>query len=286
MPLIECFDVGGTSIRGAIIEDEKILFQKTIPSTQEGFPALISLIKNLSNEIRAEAKRARVDYTVIGLPGPVQGDILLNSSPLGILSSESLKPLVHLFSNPVKIENDLKLAVKAEYFRGQGKGLDSFYVLTFSTGMGAGLVWNKNHVEGTMGEFGHIILDVQPNSPACVLNHRGCWFSFSSGKGIQSLSGKPSEDIFVLAQKGDAFAKSIIQKSRAANAHGIGTMLNAFAVEKIIVMGSIGLMQFSHIIPRAEEIAPFTIHPVPEIVPTSLGDDIGLWGAYYSGINE
>ncbi len=286
MSLIECFDVGGTSIRGAIIEDEKILSRKTISSTQTGFPALVSFIKNLSSEIRSEAKRAHVDCTVVGLPGPIHENILLNSGPLGILSSTALTPLINAFSNPVKIENDLKLAVKAEFFRDQGKGLDSFYLLAISTGMGAGLVWNKNIVDGTMGEFGHIILDAQANAPVCTLNHKGCWFSFSSGKGIQSLSGKSPEDFFALVKKGDEKAKLLVQKSRAANAHGLGTMLNVFAVQKIIIMGSLGMSQFAEIIPSEKEIQPFTLHPVPPIVPTQLGDDIGLWGAYYSGVSE
>ena len=188
--LIECFDVGGTSIRGAIIENEKILAKKIIPSTQAGFPSLVLLIKNLSTEIRGAAKKTSVECTVIGLPGPIQGNILLNSGPLGILSSISLESLIRAFPNPVKIENDLKLAVKAEFFLGYGKGLDSFYLLAISTGMGAGLVWNKTLVEGTMGEFGHMILDTYSGAPACVLDHKGCWFSFSSGKGIQMQTEK------------------------------------------------------------------------------------------------
>ena len=207
MPLIECFDVGGTSIRGAIIENEKILAKKIIPSTQAGFPSLVLLIKNLSTEIRGAAKKTSVECTVIGLPGPIQGNILLNSGPLGILSSISLESLIRAFPNPVKIENDLKLAVKAEFFLGYGKGLDSFYLLAISTGMGAGLVWNKTLVEGTMGEFGHMILDTYSGAPACVLDHKGCWFSFSSGKGIQMQTEKvfnhliSPEEVFALAKK-------------------------------------------------------------------------------------
>lgn len=285
MSLIECFDVGGTSIRGAMIENEKILFQKTIPSTQNGFSALVSLIKNLSNEIRSGAQKSNVDCTVIGLPGPIQENILLNSGPLGILSPTPLNPLLEAFPNRVKIENDLNLAVKAEFFRGQGMGLDSFYLLAISTGMGAGLVWDQKVVEGTMGEFGHMILDAQPTAPACALNHRGCWFSFSSGKGIHSLSGKSPEEVFSHAKSGDEKAKLIIAQARAANAHGLGTMLNVFAVQKIIIMGSVGVSQFAEVIPTQKEIQPFTLHPIPPIVSTKLGDDIGLWGAYYSGVS-
>lgn len=285
MPLIECFDVGGTTIRAALIENEKILVKKTIPSTPDGFEKLVFLFQNLSHEIRSEAQRTSVDCTVIGLPGPIKENVLLNSGPLGILSPTSLGPLIHSFPNLIRVENDLKLAVKAEFFRGQGKGLDSFYLLTLSTGMGAGLVWNKNLVEGTMGEFGHMILDTHSDAPACVLNHRGCWFSFSSGKGIQSLAGKSPEDVFALAKSGDENARQIISQSRAANAHGIGNMLNAFSVDKIIIMGSIGILQFAEIIPSKKEIQPFTLHPIPPIVPTQLGDDIGLWGAYYSGVS-
>jgi len=284
MPLIECFDVGGTSIRGAIIENENILVKKTIPSVSGNFSALISVIQQLSHEIRGLAKKETVDGTIIGLPGPIRGNVLLNSGPLGITSSVSLGPLLQAFPNLVKIENDLKLAVHAEFFRGQGNGLDSFYLLAISTGMGTGLVWNKKIVSGTMGEFGHVVLDAKPAAIPCVLPHRGCWFAYSSGKGIEMQSSHSSKDVFLLAKNGDEKSKKIIAAARAANAHGIGNMLNVFAVQKIIIMGSLGLSQFEEIIPTEQEIQPFTLHPIPPIVPSLLGDDVGLWGAYYFGV--
>ncbi|MFH0970422.1 MAG: ROK family protein [Candidatus Diapherotrites archaeon] len=292
MPLIEGFDIGGTSIRAALIRNEKMIAKKTIPSTKEGHEKLFSTIQILSKEIRSSLVDEKVDYTVIGLPGPTQDRVLLNSATLGIASPVSLEPLFHFFPNPLRFENDMKLAVKAEYFHEQGKKQDSFYVLTFSTGIGAGLVWNKKVLEGTMGEFGHIILNTHTKSPACSLGHTGCWFAYSSGFGIQKRAEKEMNqslstiDVFSLAKEGNAIASSIISDARRANAQGIGTMLNVFAVERIVVMGSIGLSQFTEIIPTVKEIQPYTIHPIPSIIPTSLGDDIGLWGAYYSGVSS
>ncbi|MEK6902868.1 MAG: ROK family protein, partial [archaeon] len=186
MPLIECFDVGGTSIRAALIQDEKILIQKIIPSVNGSPEKLFSMIQGLSTELRNKSPNSTVDYTVIGLPGSIQDRTLLCSFPLNIASAVSLEPLFQFFPNPLRFENDMKLAVKAEYFRGQGNNLNSFYLLTFSTGIGAGLVWDKTILEGTMGEFGHMVVSTDANAPICALGHVGCWIAYSSGAGIQA----------------------------------------------------------------------------------------------------
>lgn len=291
MNLVECFDVGGTSIRYALIQDEKILEKKGVSSVQGDFKKIIEIIRELSAQGRVRAGKKSVDCTVVGLPGPVRGDTLLNSAPLGLSNAISLRPLMETFPNPVHAANDLNLAVQAEFHRGAGKHADSFSLLTLSTGIGAGIVWQKKMLDGPIGEFGHCILDTHESAPACTLPHRGCWAAFSSGAGIQRRAEKEfarpisPEEVFSLAAKNDPIAQKIIARARAANAQGMGTLLNAFGVEELVVMGSVGLNHFSAVIPSKGEIAPFAVHPIPPIVPTQLGDDIGLWGAYFAGVS-
>ena len=80
-------------------------------------------------------------------------------------------------------------------------------------------------------------------------------------------------------------ADVIISDARRYNAAGIGTMINAFPVDAIIVMGSVGLKQFSKIIPGEEEVREHTINPFPKILKTKLGDRIGVLGAYVHATN-
>ena len=68
---------------------------------------------------------------------------------------------------------------------------------------------------------------------------------------------------------------------RSANAQGIGMMVNALEMEGIVVMGSLGIKQFETIIPSQKEIEKYTINPIPTIVKTELGDNIGLKGIYH-----
>ena len=93
-----------------------------------------------------------------------------------------------------------------------------------------------------------------------------------------------AEEIFTSAPK-DERLKSIVQRARAANAQGIGMMLNLFPVDYISIMGSVGINQFSLVIPTPEEIAPYTHREVPPIHATALWDLIGIWGAYEKGLS-
>ncbi len=51
-------------------------------------------------------------------------------------------------------------------------------------------------------------------------------------------------------------------------------------------MGSVGIKQFDRIIPDKKSISKYSlVQTIPDIEPTQIGDDIGLYGAYYRAIN-
>ena len=78
----------------------------------------------------------------------------------------------------------------------------------------------------------------------------------------------------------------MVQQIKSYNAHGFGNIVNAYDPEKIIVMGSVGIKQFDRIIPDKKSISKYSlVQTIPDIEPTQIGDDIGLYGAYYRAIN-
>jgi len=288
--IVECYDVGGTKIRGALIEKEqhkiiKTSFCQTIKNDPNKF---IKQIKRLSNLLRSGvSSKNNIIAVSMGLPGPVENGVLIEAPPMKINSKlHVVHELGKYFKEPIFAVNDLKAAVRAELQFGIGKTVKNFYLLTISTGIGSGLVIDGKVVEGFYGEFGHTILERDSKKAnECGCGRMGCWCAMSSGHGIEmtikkELKRKLTNKNFFRLYNSDVKMKEIVKRIRDYNAHGIGNMLNAFSVDVIVLMGSIALSQFNIVIPSPEEIKKYTINRVPEIVPTKLGDNIGLFGTF------
>ena len=287
--LIECYDVGGTNLRGALIgyPEGNIKASQTWDTLTGSVDELLSQIGNLSKSIRNGISDPIVAVS-LGLPGPVENDVLLESPPLQIHTNVNIvSELGKNLLEPIFIDNDLNTAVRAELKLGIGKSISNFCLLTISTGIGAGLVLDGKMLGGASGEFGHCVLE-RDSSKAnrCSCGRSGCWGAMASGQGIDLTIKKEFEnsltvkELFENYEAGDRKAKEIVDKVRDYNAHGIGNILNALSLDAVVLMGSIGLNQSRNIIPPLEQLGRYTINKIPKIMPTALGDNIGLLGAY------
>lgn len=87
---------------------------------------------------------------------------------------------------PVFTANDANAAALGELYYGAGKGLNHFVVLTLGTGLGSGIIVNKELLigaHGMAGELGHI--NVQPDGRKCKCGLRGCLETYASVTGIK-----------------------------------------------------------------------------------------------------
>ncbi len=280
--IIETYDVGGSWIRGAIVQDGEIKeIRKCV--TKENW---IEQIKSLSEILRRDYEPSQVS---LALPGPVSGGILLSAPPLGLREAIDIKEQLSSLGTKIVVENDLNAAVLAELYQGYGKQWNNFYLLTLSTGIGAGIVINGQVVKG--GEFGHNLVNPTgyPNQ-MCSCGKRNCWCAYSSGRGIEKLAETlgskytSAEKVCEAYRRGEESARGIITITHYANTQGLAMMVNALEMEGIVIMGSLGLEQFDILIPQRDEIQKHAINPVPSIVKTELGDNIGLLGAYYRAL--
>jgi len=293
---VECYDVGGTNIRGALIDIENHINKPACSSckTIKGSPQeFFKQIKGISKKMREEFfslgyKPQNILAVSLGLPGPVRNNMLLAAPPMHISSSmDVVAGLKDDVKEPIFVENDMKAAVRAELKLGIGKKLKNFCLLTISTGIGVGVVADGNVIREASAEFGHIVLERDlERANKCSCGKYGCWVAQSSGYGIELLSEKflkrkiDAKEFFDMYDSNDKNAGDIVEVIKDYNAHGIGNIVNVFYLDAIVVMGSIGLNRFKIVIPSKEEIGKYAINDVPRVVPTELGDDIGLLGAY------
>ncbi len=283
--IIECYDIGGTNIRAALIINGKIkepfLIERTDKRTRN---SLINQIKSLSTILRKKHPKIspkQINATSMAVPGPVKHLKMLGSQPLEMKNTLDFgKSLKEFFESPLVVDNDLNVASQGELTFGKSEGIKNFCLLTISTGIGVGVIIN-GMLYNRNTELGHCIIEKKADCANPCLGHNGCWVAQASGEGIKKTAERMGERIDALMVFNNTKYQKLIERVKEYNAHGIGNIINAYDPEKIIIMGSLGLKQYDKIIPEPERIRNYTLlKVVPEIRRTDLGENIGLLGAY------
>jgi glucokinase len=277
---ILCLDIGGTNLRAAIIGKKGPVLQRIQSTPYKKSTAMLKmclcLIKDIKNNYNF-----KINAISIGCAGPVKNSIMEGSKPMGISKSIDFKKfLLPHFKIPIFVANDLQMAIRAEKIYGHGQKTRNFALISISTGIGVSIFINNSYIENRV-EIGHSIVETNKKiAKTCLKKHKGCWVAQASGSAIQNYlknkKNKISIEMF-FKKTNNKILKNII----SANAIGITHVINAYDPEKIIIMGSLGLNQFNKIMPSNKMLNDLCfLKPVPPILKSNLGDEIGLLGAY------
>jgi glucokinase len=157
MNLVIALDIGGTNLRGAVVNDQyKFLEVKVLPTPLNDVKAFLIEVKNIIDDLLG--KHPQVQAIACGVPGRVDAlggiDILPN---IGIRHVPLKSFLETTYGLPVVIKNDAVMAAIAEGNLGFGKPLNSSYFITISTGIGAAFVAN-HQLKHSSEEAGHMLV--------------------------------------------------------------------------------------------------------------------------------
>ena len=132
---------------------------------------------------------------------------------------------------PVWLVNDARAFVLAEAIHGAGGGYENIVGFTLGTGIGGGVVINRQlylGIDGTAGEFGHqtIALD----GPRCGCGNHGCLESFASGPAIlaradQLMAAGQTPHLRAALARGQAYTPALVASSAAAGDAALATLL-------------------------------------------------------------
>src|SRR6266852_8588163 len=198
-------DLGGTQVRVALARSDGNL----ITSVKTKTP-LLKTPQGLVDWAAAEIERLRGNQKVrsitIAAPGPIdlKRGVLVNPPNLPWQNVPLVALMGHATGAKVHLANDADMAGLGEFHHGAGRGTKNMVYITWSTGVGGGLIIDgKLHRggHGTAGEVGHIIVD--PNGPLDNCGQRGCLEAFVSGRAIAEETGRPASEIFAAAKRGD-----------------------------------------------------------------------------------
>ena len=183
------FDIGGTNLRVLRLNDDgssSALQQQQHPNEPE---AIISIVVKFARTLIRETTE-NIKTIGVGCAGHVLPTGVIKSSPnLPNFIDFPLKQILEEeIQTQVLVENDANCSAWAEYQIGAGVGIENLLVISFGTGIGAGLILGGSIFRGSYGlagEVGHMTLE--ENGRPCPCGNYGCWEQYSSGAELSNL---------------------------------------------------------------------------------------------------
>jgi len=283
-------DVGGTKIAAGVLDRAMNILSVHVTKEHAGqFPAQV--VDSIEKAYWETLKQARVspgDVAGVGLSfaGHIDGrrGVVLTSSNMPEWDQVPLRDiLAKRLNQRVLIDNDTNLAVVAEHRWGAARNASDVVYITFSTGVGMGILVNGKLYQGytgTAGEIGHTV--VEPGGRRCSCGKRGCIMAYACGVALRALaweriqSGEETalrdlawddpklidgELICEVATRGDPVAQDLIISTGRYLGIALSTVVQVLNPELIVIGGGLTNMGSMLLDPCLESLRQ-NVHPV------------------------
>lgn len=282
------FDVGGTSVKYAVVDSEGTVSQSSKFMTPDTLDKMYQEMKKVFDE------HQDVEGLALSMPGAVDSDggIIYGSSALDYIHGPNIKKdLSELVGKPVEFENDANCAALAEVWKGAAKNEQDCCFIVSGTGIGGAVIKDRHvhhgdHLHG--GEFGYMIMRYDETkqryytwsddgSTVAVVKR----VAKELGVDYHSLDGK---DIFDQADNNSVYKKSVDSFYHTL-AMGIYNLQYAYDPSMIVIGGAVSIRP--ELLDKVNEqldiiFAQLTHAKVrPNIKVCEFGNDANMIGAVY-----
>jgi glucokinase-like ROK family protein len=263
--LVAAIDMGATHLSVALGDfSARILDETEQPFRIADGPEQCLEEANLALKSILERNDAQVaDLSAIGLsvPGPVITDTGMVMAP-PIMPGWDRFPirttLENLWNVPVTLDNDANFGALGEWVYGAGRGEKNLAFIKVGSGIGAGLILNRQIFGGTTGSAGEIgHLTIVENGPLCTCGNHGCLEAFAGGRAIEiqaqklvgsgkrTLLSDPNlksitvRDVAEAARRGDLAAQEILNRSGTFIGIAVAGLINLINPSVVIIGGGV-----------------------------------------------
>ena len=284
-------DIGGTKIEAILINEQFQVIERKRVSTHrgEGYDVIIDQIGKLANELK---EFGNINSSVgICVPGKIdiQKGALKNSSIACLVDQPLQSDIEAALSLPILMENDANCFALAEAILGSAKDYRLVFGVVLGTGVGAGVVINKNLHRGPnhiSGEWGHHVL--YPNGRSCYCGNKGCAESYISGTALETeweaLTGEFQRVTDIINSK--AYLTHPDWKNNFITNFGkaLANVIDILDPDAIVLGGGLSKVEALYTEGR-DAIADvvFSNGMVTPIIKNKLGDSAGVFGAAILG---
>ena len=305
MALYMGIDVGGTTVKGIVIDQKgTIICENNVP-TQIG-EQLADCIITLADLLVGATGKVYSSLVGVGVCSPgiidsengvivFSGNLKLKNYPLKALLEDKL-------GIPVKVGNDANGAALGEAKFGAGKGYKDSILVTLGTGVGGGIIIDGKIFEGNKGagaEVGHMV--IERGGHLCTCGRRGCFEVYCSARALtartkwameedtgsemwtaydyNTADGRTPFEFMV----SDRSARQVVEWYIKHLACGLANLANIFRPQIIMIGGGVAAQGSRLTIPLQKEFdnelfGGTDYAPVP-IACATLGNRAGAYGA-------
>ena len=312
MQYIIGIDLGGMSAKGGLftVSGELLCEEKMKTNAADGFEGTVKLLAELSKKLteQANVEFSAVQAIGVGAPGVVDSrrGVVLRWSNFNWQNAPLAERLQQLTGKKTYIANDANIAALGELKFGATSQYQSSILLTIGTGVGGGMVFDGELIEGYQSagaEFGHIT--IREGGLPCACGRRGCYEKYASASAlilqtrhamvedlnsqmweiaegkIENVNGRTA---FLAAKQGDKTAQRVVEQFVGYLSEGIADFVNILRPEAIVLGGGIaneGEALFEPLRRAVNERSYVAMDIVPlKIVGAKLGNKAGIYGAY------
>ena len=315
-PFFAGVDVGGTTIKIGLVDDNGSTLAKSWIATQEqrGVPDAVERIRESLQQLALSVDLTLSDIVAIGLGTPgtmdIPGGLILEPPNLPAWRHFPIRDaLSQACGKPVTYANDAGAAAYGEFWVGSGRAYESICLFTLGTGVGGGVILDELSLDGAHShgaEFGHIVIDTTPQARICSCGKAGHLDAYASATAVVAAAierldaGVPSSlrsidrqaltalSVASAAEDGDTLALELIDDVAARLGLGIATVTHVIDPAAVILGGAMNFGGASKELGRRflERIAAefrrltFPVQAAHTVIDfATLGGDAGYIGA-------
>lgn len=255
--LVVGLDIGGKSVKAAIIDEEgKLYLKETFHPSYED--EANDCVRKLAKELNEWIKSTSLEVKAIGIgcPGVIDSNSgrCLYANNLHWYGADVCEIISKETNLPSYAMNDGEAALLGEIHFGEAN-YKSVVLLTLGTGVGGGIYLdNKIYLsfDGQGTEIGHMV--IRKGGRPCACGRLGCFEQYASATAIErearnrlqdhpesklNKEGTSASKIFKAYENGDEFAKELVNEYVEGLGEGILNIINIFRPQAILLSGGV-----------------------------------------------
>jgi glucokinase len=285
-------DVGGTNIKCVAFNSKgKVLADETLPTADDGSKSWLNRARDVAKKILSQfSADTRLSVAARGLPARDGRSIATMPERLHGLENLNWQKWLGL-KQPVPVFNDGQAALLAETWIGAAKGATNVLLLTLGTGVGGAAIVDGRLLRGHIGRAGHVgHFCLNPDGPLDIVNTPGSLEDAIGEHTIHARSNghfRSTRELVAAYESGSSEAQEIWLRSVKALGAALGSLINIFDPQMIVIGGGIADANDSLFVPLRAALDKFEWRPhgnAVKLVKAKLGHIAGAAGGAYGAL--
>ncbi|WP_438348525.1 ROK family protein [Paenibacillus sp. FA6] len=289
-------DIGGTNIRVGLVNENLELARKetVLTGSFRNADEIFNQIKQMIEKVDSEKKANKIGIA-LPIPWKDKTEFIFDATNIPCLETMNIQKIRSYFpEHKVYFENDVNVITLLESEYGASKAYRQSMYITVSTGIGSGIILNKeifHGAHGYAGEIGSMIVSDSKRNHSILYD--GTLESLCSGKALEeeskSLYGSDATTCLLFEQyhKEDKKAVEVIHVWVEYFSNAIASLMQTIDPDIFVVGGAViynNPWLIEKIIESAKNKVLENLRDKIKIVMSTFGPDAGIIGAGYMAL--